>query len=207
MRHPESQPPHAATRRRLPRAALVAALLTLAALMLGACTGGSTPPEQQGEFRYVSATPKGQVIPEQDRKPAGAVETTLLDGSAFSLSDEAGKVVFINFWGSWCAPCVSEAPLLESIYQQNQPNGVQFLGIAVKDDKDATAAFVEDHGISYPIVFDYNAKSALQIGNIPMKGLPASVVIDKQGRVAGVFLGSMLAGDINPVLSALIAEP
>lgn len=182
------------------------ALLAVIGLLLGACSGGSTPPEQQGQFRYVSATPKGQVIPEQDRKPAGNVANQLMDGAQFSLDSQLGKVVFINFWGSWCAPCVSEAPLLESIYQAQQPNGVEFLGVAVKDDKDSTAAFVADHGISYPIVFDYNAKTALQLGNIPMKGLPASVVVDKKGRVAGVFLGSMLAGDIDPVLAQLTAE-
>jgi len=185
----------------------MAAALALAGLLLGACTGGSAPPEQQGQFRYVSATPKGQVIPEQDRKPAGDVRGDLMDGSSFSLSSQAGTVVFINFWGSWCGPCVSEAPVLESIYAAQQPNGVEFVGIAIKDDKDATKAFVSDHGITYPILFDYNGKSALQLGNIPMRGLPASVVIDKHGRVAGVFLGAVLAGDVNPVLEKLLAEP
>jgi peroxiredoxin len=185
-------------------AALLGALV--AALALAACTGGSDAPEQQGSFRYVSATDKGSVIPEGDRKKAGDITGTLLDGSTFSLDKHVGDVMLINFWGSWCGPCVAETPALDKIYRADESQGVLFLGIAVKDDEDATKAFVSDNDISYPILYDFNAKSALQLGDIPMRALPATVVIDKQGRVAGVFLGPLLDGDVNPVISKLLAE-
>lgn len=182
-------------------------MLGVAALLAG-CTGGSDAVNQLSDtqYRYVSATPKGQVIPEPDRKDAGSIEAKTLDGSPFSLADHKGEVVFVNFWGSWCGPCVIETPELDKIYRANADRGVLFVGIAVKDVEGETRAFVQNNDISFPIVFDFNAKAALQLGNIPMRGLPATVVIDKQGRVAGVFLGAVLAGDVDPVIETLLAE-
>ena len=187
------------------RATLLIGLLAAVALLAG-CTGSSAAPEQGGTYRYVSATPKGTVIPEADRKPVGPVTGTLLDGGTFTLSAYKGEVVLLNFWGSWCGPCVAETPQLQAIYQAEKDKGVLFVGIAVKDEKANTQSFVTGNSITYPIVYDYNAKTALQLGNIPIRGLPSSVVIDKQGRVAGVFIGAVLSGDVNPVLSKLLAE-
>jgi peroxiredoxin len=186
--------------------ALLATLLLAVLVAVSACSGASEAPEAGGQYRYVSATPKGTVIPQPDRKPVGAVVGTQLDGSTFTLSAELGKVVLINFWGSWCGPCVAETPELQKIYVADQSQGVLFVGVAVKDEKADTQAFVTDNAITYPIVYDFNAKTALQLGNIPMRGLPATVVIDKQGKVAGVFVGPVLAGDVNPVVATLLAE-
>lgn len=170
---------------------------------MSACTGGEP---DDGSFRYKAATPKGHVIPEQDRKPSGNIRNKLMDGSQFSLDSRLGTVVFISFWGAWCGPCVAEVPMFESLYQQHRAAGVEFLGIVVKDDEDNAQAFIDAHGISYPNIFDYEARSALQIGRIAPRGFPYSVVIDKHGRVAGVYVGAMLAADLDPVLTALSAE-
>jgi peroxiredoxin len=193
---------------RLSRVALGAA--AVAALLAAGCsTGGSTGAGQTGaaSFRYVAATQKGSVIPVGDRQASGDVRSTTMDGAPFSLAGHRGEVVVVNFWGSWCGPCVIESPVLDRIYRQMRGEGVLFVGIAVKDVESATRAFVTQNDISYPILFDFNAKSALQLGSIPMRGLPATVVIDRQGRVAGVFLGAVLAGDLEPVLRTLVDEP
>jgi peroxiredoxin len=200
-----SSPPRL-LRRRL--RALFAVLCMAALALLAGCSGGKDRVDQLSntQYRYVSATPKGQVIALADRKDAGNVTGKLLDGSSFSMADHAGDVVFINFWGSWCGPCVIETPELDKIYRANQARGVLFVGVAVKDVEDSTQSFVDNNHISYPIVFDFNAQAALQLGNIPMRGLPATVVLDKHGRVAAVFVGAILAGDIDPVIETLIAE-
>lgn len=193
-------------RRRL--GALLAAICALSLAVLVGCGGGNDGVESpaDSQFRYVSATPKGEVIPAPDRRPAGPITGELLDGSSFSSADYAGDVIVVNFWGSWCGPCVIETPELDKIYRANQARGVLFLGVAVKDVEDSTRAFVDNNDISYPILFDFNAKTALQLGNIPMRGLPATVVVDQQGRVAAVFVGAVLAGDLEPVLETLLAE-
>lgn len=193
--------------RRRWRSRASAGLIAIALLAAGCSGSGSDGSTGSGdEFRYVSATDKGQVIPPGQRSPAGAVRATQMDGAEFDLAQRRGEVVLINYWGSWCGPCVIETPELEKVYRAYQSRGVLFVGVAVKDVEDATQAFVDENDVTYPIIFDFNAKTALQLGNVPMRALPATVVIDQQGRVAGVYVGAVLAGDVEPVLDALLAE-
>jgi thiol-disulfide isomerase/thioredoxin len=188
---------------------IVAAVTSaVAVLMLAACSGGKDAVDQQagGEFRYIQATSKGKVIALSDRKSAGPVKGELLNGGAYQLADDKGKVVVLNFWATWCAPCVTETPQLDALYRQRHDSGVNFVGLDVKDSRDAAKSFVEDKKITYPMVYDELAKTALQLGNIPIAGLPATVIIDKQGRVAGVYVGAVLPKDLTPALDKLSAE-
>ncbi len=190
----------------------ITALVAAAAVVLtgaAGCSAGSDAVDQQagGQFRYVAATSEGTVIPAAARKPAGAVSGQLLGGGAYRLSDDAGKIVVINFWGSWCGPCQVETPQLDQLYRRVGAQGVQFVGMDVKESsKDAPAAFVKDNGISFPIVYDPNAKTALELGHIPSSGLPVTVVVDRQQRVAAVYLGRVQQADVEHALTALQTE-
>lgn len=178
------------------------------AVALTACSTGTDAVSQGGDtqFRYVQSTAKGSVIKAADRKPAGPVTGELLAGGTYSLAADRGKVVVLNFWGTWCAPCVTETPNFDTIYRQRKASGVQFVGLDVKDGRGAVRDFVHDKDISYPIVYDEKAKTALQLGNIPQAGLPVSAVVDKLGRVAAVYIGPVLPADLNPVLDTLVHE-
>ncbi len=82
--------------------------------------------------------------------------------------------------------------------------GITFVGVTVKDPStSAVEAFVKDNHITYPIVYDEPAKTALELGDVPLPSLPSTVVIDKQGRVAAVYVGPIASGDLEPVLTAL----
>lgn len=87
-------------------------------------------------FRYTEATKAGTPIPEEKRKAAGPVQGTLLGGGTYSLAEDMGKIVLLNFWGSWCGPCINEAPQLDTIYRQHKASGVMVVGLDVKDSKD-----------------------------------------------------------------------
>ena len=190
--------------RRLAMAAMGAAMLTVVA----ACSTGSDAVDQGagGQYRYVGATGRGSVIPVAKRRLSGDVRQTLIGGGQFQLSTLRGKVVVLNFWASWCVPCKTESPMLERVYERQKAHGVQFVGIDIKDERQAAQAFVQDLGISYLIVYDEPGRSALQIGNIPTRGLPTTVVIDKHGKVAAIYAGALTQPDIEPVVVRLAGE-
>jgi thiol-disulfide isomerase/thioredoxin len=177
------------------------------ALVLAACTGKDAVAQGDGTlYQFSSATKLGQTIPMGDRKAAGDVNGDLLNGGTYNLNSDAGKVVVLNFWASWCSPCRSEMPGFDSLYRQDKAS-IDFVGINTKDASVSSAkAFVSDTNISYPIVRDEPGKVALELGKIPSGGLPFTVVLDKQHRVAAVYLQELQAADLQPVLTKLSAE-
>jgi thiol-disulfide isomerase/thioredoxin len=180
--------------------------LLAGALVLASCSAGSDAVDQTagGEYRYVAATSKGSVIPVAQRQPAGQVTGPLLTGGTYRLAQDAGKTVVVNFWGSWCGPCQIETPAFDKLYRDVKGSGVQFVGMDVKEtSQDAPKAFVRDNDITYPIVYDPDAKTALELGHIPQTGLPVTVIVDKQQRVAAVYLGQVQPADIQNALTAL----
>jgi thiol-disulfide isomerase/thioredoxin len=184
-------------------------LVVATALLGSACSGGTDAVDQSagGQYRYVGATPKGKTIAEAKRKPAGPATGTLLGGGGWTLNSLKGQVAVLNYWATWCAPCRIETPNLQKVYTAWKPKGVTFVGIDVKEaNRSPVQAFVKDNAVTYPIVFDEGAKTALQIGHLPLQGLPNTVVIDKQGRVAAVYVGNVLPADLEPVLASLTTE-
>jgi thiol-disulfide isomerase/thioredoxin len=184
--------------------------LVLATALLGsACSGGTDAVDQTagGQYRYVGATAKGKTIAEAKRKVAGPATGAFLGGGDWTLKSLKGQVVVLNYWATWCAPCRIETPNLQRVYITWKPKGVAFVGIDVKEaNRSPVQAFVKDNAVTYPIVFDEGAKTALQIGHLPLQGLPNTVVIDKHGRVAAVYVGNVLPADLEPVLASLTAE-
>jgi thiol-disulfide isomerase/thioredoxin len=177
------------------------ALLT-ALLAVSACSATS----DDGSYRFTSATPLGKVIPAADRKPAGSFTGTLLDGGTTGTDALRGKVTLLNFWASWCAPCRIEAPQLDLLYRKVKSTGVEFIGVDTKDAKGNARSFVNSFDITYPIVFDEQGEIAIRLGNLPARGLPFTVLLDKGGDVAAVYLGALTAKDLQHPLDTLRAE-
>lgn len=178
-------------------------------VLLAACTGGTDSVDQSagGNFRYVGATPQGHTIALAKRKAAGNATAPYLDSAKkFTLNSMRGRVVVLNYWAPWCAPCVTETPGLERTYVATKAQGVSFVGVAVKSETSQVASFVRNNDVTYPVVFDEIAKTALQLGNVPTLALPSTVVIDRQGRVAAVYAGLVQQGDLQPVVTALVRE-
>jgi peroxiredoxin len=182
-------------------------LSTGAVLIMSACAAGrdSVETSSAGRFRFVNATARGTVIPLGSRKPAAVVTGTLIGGGTYNLVADRGKVVLINYWASWCAPCVTESPMLETVYGSLKALGVDFVGIDIKDEPQAAQSFITDNQMTYPMIYDEPAKTALQLG-IPTGGLPVSVLVDRAGRIAAVYLGAVRRADIVPTLQHLASE-
>jgi thiol-disulfide isomerase/thioredoxin len=190
------------------RSGFAAALGLTAVLGLTACSTGSSAVDVNngGEFRFVEGTAAGEVIPADQRASAPEFAGTLLDGGDFSSTDLAGNVAVLNFWGSWCAPCRVETPEFQEVYTEVADQGVQFLGLNVKDQEQFAEAFVTSKGITFPSLFDPKGRVALAFRDYPADAIPSTIVLDRQSRVAAVYTGEVRQADLRTVLDQLIGE-
>lgn len=186
----------------------LAAAVGAAALLAAGCTTGDNQVDvaNGGEFRFVAATPAGEVIPEDERASAPEVSGELLGGGGFESSSLAGDVAVLNFWGSWCPPCRVETPEFQEVYAEVRDDGVQFLGVNVKDSDQLAVAFLDSKGITFPSLFDPRGEVALAFRDYPANAIPSTVVLDRDGRVAAVYTGEVRQEDLRTVITQLTRE-
>ena len=120
-----------------------------------------------------------------------------MDGKSYRVSDYRGKWLIINFWATWCSPCIQEMPELERFYQQNI-SSAQVWGVTFEDtDKAKIRQFVEQLGITYPVL-GYGQDPFTGFGTVTV--LPTTFVIDKKGLFFHRFEGPISAQDITAVI-------
>ncbi len=107
-----------------------------------------------------------------------------LQGKTWTLSDLKGKVVIVNFWATWCPPCVKEIPDLQELYERFKGQGLVVLGIA-DDDPDTLKKFVAERKVPYPVLPDVDRKVNTAFD---LAGLPVSLVYDREGRLIGQYV-------------------
>jgi thiol-disulfide isomerase/thioredoxin len=126
-----------------------------------------------------------------------------LDGRERRLLDWQGRVLFCNFWATWCAPCRDEIPLLIAARQQWASKGFEVVGIGI-DSADKMREFSKTYQVNYPVLIaDGSALQLLRkLGNMT-GGLPYSVVLDRTGSIVHSHLGAMSAAELRRVLESL----
>ncbi|SEF31039.1 Thiol-disulfide isomerase or thioredoxin [Amycolatopsis pretoriensis] len=181
-------------------------LAAVALLALAGCSSGKDAVVQGSSFSFVS--PGGKVditydLAQRQTAPVLAGEDLMNEGKQLSLADYPGKVVVLNLWGQWCGPCRTEVPEMEAVAKQ----GVQVVGIDVRDPaREVAQDFVRDRKLTYPSIYDPDGRVLLKLSGYPRNIIPSTIVLDKQHRVAAVFLRPVLAQDLLPVTQRLAAE-
>lgn len=159
----------------------MAGVLTMAVLVAG-CGGMSAQP-----LVVNSGTPGLLITPPALRPAAPEVRGDALQGGTVDIADYAGQVVLLNAYASWCPPCLDELPEL-SAADRELPN-LQVIGVNIADTPKAGLGVLEAVGAEYPAIFDPRGLLLAEFTATPTRGLPFSVLIDEQGRVAGRIIG------------------
>jgi peroxiredoxin len=168
-----------------------------ASLLLSACAAANEPS-------------KGAKSPVPRGTTAKDFTTKDVDGKTFRLSDHIGKsVILIDFWATWCEPCVAEMPHLQGLYDRNKGEGFVVVGVSM-DGPDSIAmvpSFVKRNGLTFPVVLDEDSRIASMYN--PRKSAPLSVLIDRSGRIVVVREGynpgdgELIAADVQRILAVV----
>lgn len=176
--------------------AVVAAVAALAAgLALVGCSG--------------AAATAVVTVASTERAGGPVVAGTTLDGEAFDLAAWRGTVVVVNFWGSWCVTCRTEAGALESTYTALKDKGVNFVGIATRDTPENARGFLSSFPLSYPSLVDDPATNQLLLafrGRLPVASTPTTYVLDREGRIAARAIGEVDQALLREMIDPVLAE-
>jgi thiol-disulfide isomerase/thioredoxin len=187
------------------RALPLSALALAAALSLAACQKPAPAPDAAAPPATTAPTataPAGDKTPEP-APPAAASDTpelriTTLDGKTYDLAEHRGKWVVVNFWATWCAPCIKEMPELSALDAMREH--IEVIGLAYEEiDKADMEAFLKKHPVSYPIAV-VDVTDPPKSFDTP-KGLPMTYLIGPDGKVAEKFLGPVDAKKLEDAIA------
>ena len=149
------------------------------------------------------ATPEVQPTAAEDEKERPMAKDftakNLLTGEDFSLSDYRGKIVFINFWGSWCPPCRAEMPAFEEVYEE-YGDQIVIIGVGINDSEENLIKFAKSIGITYPITYDRTSEIAR---HYRIRSLPTTYRINQKGEIQGVAQGGLTKDQLIQAIEGL----
>lgn len=162
-------------------------------------SGASSPPgnvqSQSGTIRDVTPEPV----------PDLTLET--LGGRSIRLAQQDGRVLLLNFWATWCAPCRKEIPELKTLHRELHPKGLTVIGIALdREGREVVQPYVKKQKINYPIAVDSEGTAEAELG--PIRGLPTTLVVNTKGEITKRVLGIFPVDQMKPTLEEMLSpEP
>ena len=138
--------------------------------------------------------------------PRAQLSLRSIDGQHVRLSDYRGKVVVLNFWATWCAPCAAEIPMLVQAEKYYNPKGVVFIAASVDDRKSKKSVpnFVNRYNVGFPVWMDATTRDLLRLGM--GAAVPATAFLDREGRIVARVEGQMREGDLRERLDWLLGD-
>ncbi|MDQ1697122.1 MAG: hypothetical protein QOJ03_2475 [Frankiaceae bacterium] len=182
--------------------------LAAAALVFAAGCSGTNAVSQDvaGSNGFQQGDASLRWIAAGDRHTVDGVSGELLDGAAFDLSTWRGHVVVVNFWQSDCAPCREEAQALDQVYRESRQQGVEFLGVDIRDGRAQAQTFARTHHVTYPSLYDEDGTVGLHFHGLPPNATPTTIVLDGHGGIAARHSGAILYTQLRSVVDRVLAE-
>jgi thiol-disulfide isomerase/thioredoxin len=158
-----------------------------------------------GDVTYLDGTTSAFMYNAGHQPLAPNFSAAMLTGTPLSFSSYRGKVVVLNFWGSWCTACREEAPTLSVLAEQER--GVSFLGVDLQDTTANAMAFIKNHDVDYPSVGDPSGTITLRFSSVvPINVTPTTLVIDRTGHIAGAVFGAVTYSELTAMLAKVTGK-
>lgn len=132
---------------------------------------------------------------------APSFELRGLDGKAHNLSEYKGKAMVLNFWGTWCGPCVKEMPALQAQWEKWKDKDVVVVGINAGEDQMAVENFVNNADVNFPVLLDPNKDAIAKYGISP---LPTTFFVSKDGKINKIHLGQLDLATLDKQIEELV---
>ncbi len=159
--------------------------------------------EKVDSMAAVFASAQGGGESEQIGQPAPGFELDTLNGESVSLEDLEGKIAILDFWATWCGPCVKALPALTAAASAYEDRGVVLYGINQREDEETIRAFMEKRDLDFPVALDRDGAVGAEYG---VRGIPHTVIIDRDGIIRHVHVGFLpgLEKQLKEELEALV---
>jgi thiol-disulfide isomerase/thioredoxin len=149
---------------------------------------GTRAEEPAGTAGQAGASASANPVCDGKGKRAPEFELKDYTGKTVRLADYKGKVVFVNFWATWCGPCKYEIPMFVELQQKYGPQGLHFLGISIDDPVEALKPFVDEHKMNYPVLVGLGHED-IQDAYGPLMGVPVTVAVARDGTICTRYFG------------------
>lgn len=184
-------------------------LIVLCLLLLTGCS--STDKKNETGNTRLASEPLEQVdpysaplYPAKQEAKAQDFTADLLNGDTFQLSAQQGKVVIMNIWATWCAPCHDETPDFVDLYNQYKDRGLVILGVSIDEQgKSVVEPFMEKYSVNYPMVID---DGTIMDKYGPTMGIPTTYVINKKGNLQYFAVGALTQKELEPKIVKLLNQ-
>ena len=176
-----------------PKAAILAAALLMLSIMAFAQSAGTRPPDAPPSAQNTVSWTNVSEAFARAGMPLLANKVSIIDfslpligGKQVSLAGLSGKVVFLNFWATWCPPCRAEMPAMEKLYQRFKNDGLEFLAVNLQEDEKTVATFLKANGLNFPVALDRKGQTPSLYG---VRGIPTTYVVDRSGVIIAMVVG------------------
>lgn len=180
---------------------MISLTLSLGLLLGGCALGRTNAPASSG----VPGAPQRGAIEEGistgNRLPD--VEFMTFAGDPIRLKEMVGQPLIVNFWATWCGPCKQEIPLLQDAFDKHQSDGLKLIAIT-DEDKSVVEPFVQNQGMTFPIMFDKSGRASNKYG---IQGIPTTFFLDRDGVIIARHVGALGPNVLQSYLDDLLQQP
>ena len=182
-------------------------LIALSALslvfLLVACGGDDQSSSDTSSASSASSGPLPGKVRDVEPEPVPDLTLETLDGASIDLAKQDGRVLLVNFWATWCAPCREEIPDLKALHSDLEEDGLTVIGVALdRKGREVVDPFVDQHEINYPIVVDAEGTAEAEFGPIP--GLPTTILVTPDGQITKRVVGIFPTDEMRPILQDML---